>query len=294
MLIEQRKKIVGVTFILPALVFFGIFGAFSLIYTVYVSFCKYDLVNPMRFVGLTNYLRLLKSDQFHNSLKVTLFYVGGATVPLWALSLVLALFLNSKIRFRGLYRTVYFVPTIMSLVVVSVIWKQLFHPYGVTNQLIEFITRQSLRRDWTLSSDLALPGLISVNLWKMLGYYAVLYLAGLQSIPPEYYEAARIDGSTPWKSFRYITLPLLMPTTTFVMIISIINAFSAFVTIFMMTGGGPADATRVLALFIYQSAFLYVKMGQAATISVFALLIILSITLIQLKSAWRGERIWQS
>jgi len=290
--IERKKRITGIIFILPALIFFGIFGAFSLIYTIYVSLCKYDLVNPMRFVGLTNYLNLLRNNQFADSLKVTLMYVGGVTIPLWFLSLALALLLNSKIKLTGFYRMLYFVPSIMSLVVVSVIWKQLYHPYGVINQLIQLITRQPLGKDWTLSADLALPGLVLVNLWKMWGYYAVLYLSGLQSIPSEYYEAAKIDGATSWKSFRYITLPLIMPTATFVIIISVINAFSAFVTIYMMTGGGPGDATRVLALFIYQSAFLYTKMGQAATLSIFALLIIFAITLIQLKFARGAERVW--
>lgn len=286
-----RKKKWGMIFISPAVLFFSIFGLIPLLYTFFVSLCKYDLIN-IEFVGIENYLSLLQDAQFINSVKVTLIYVAGVTIPVWFLSLGLALLLNSKIKYRGGYRTVYFIPVVMSLVGVSVIWIQLYHPYGLINQFINFVTGISLTTDWTTNNYLALPGLIIVNLWKMVGYYAVLYLAGLQNIPLEYYEAARIDGASWWKSFRYITWPMLMPITVFVMIISIINAFSAFVTVVMMTGGGPAEATRVLAFFIYQSAFNYSKMGQAATISIYALLFILILTYTNLRMSRSYEKIY--
>jgi ABC-type sugar transport system permease subunit len=281
----------GVIFILPALVFFAVFGFFPFLYTFGVSLCKYDLIS-LKFVGMDNYLSLLEDDQFLNSLKITLYYVAGVTIPIWFLALGLALLLNTRIKFMGFYRTAYFIPVVMSLVGVSVIWTQLVHPYGLINQAIQWFTGHSLAVDWTADESLALPGLILVNLWKMIGYYGVLYLAGLQGIPPEYHEAACIDGASGWKRFRHITWPLLIPTTVFIMIISIINAFSAFVTIFMMTGGGPAEATRVLALFIYQNAFQYSKMGTAASVSFYAFLIILILTFIQLRLSRSSEKIY--
>jgi len=281
----------GLLFILPALTFFAGFGLFPFAYTFIVSLCKYDLVS-MKFVGLENYRSLLEDAQFFNAMKITLFYVAGVTVPIWFLALGLALLLNAKIRFLGLYRTAYFIPVVMSLVGVSVIWTQLFHPYGLTNQVLEWFTGHALAVDWTTDELLALPGLIVVNLWKMIGYYGILYLAGLQSIPLKYYEAASIDGACGWRRFRHITWPLLTPTTVFIMIISVINAFSAFVTIYMMTGGGPAEATRVLALFIYELAFQYSKMGTAAAVSFYAFVIILVLTFIQLRMSRSYEKIY--
>jgi ABC-type sugar transport system permease subunit len=289
-LTHERNKW-GVVFILPALAFFLLFGLFPLFYTFFVSLCKYDFLT-LKFTGAENYLSLLQDGQFINSLRVTLIYVGGVTVPIWFLSLVLALLLNAKIRFQGFYRTAFFVPVVMSLVGVSIIWTQLFHPHGLTNQFVQWITRYPLTADWTTNELLALPGLIIVNIWKMVGYYGVLYLAGLQGIPPEYYEAASIDGATGWKRFWHVTWPLLFPTTVFIMIISIINAFSAFVTVFMMTGGGPAEATRVLALLIYQFAFQYSKMGTAAAISLYVFIAILILTFVQLRISRSYEKIY--
>jgi multiple sugar transport system permease protein len=286
----DRKKW-GVIFVLPAVAFFSIFGLIPLVYTFIVSFCDYDLIN-IKFIGLANYTSLITDSQFLNSLKVTLIYVAGVTVPVWFLSLALALLLNSKIKFKGIYRTTYFIPVVMSLVGVSVIWIQLFHPYGLINQVIELVTRHRFAEDWTANKYLALPALIIVNLWKMMGYYGVLYLAGLQNIPGEYYEAALIDGATWWKSFKHITWPMLMPTTVFVMIMSIINAFSAFVTAIMMTGGGPGEASRVMALLIYQFAFEYSKMGKAASISIYVLGFILALTFLNLRASRAYEKIY--
>lgn len=289
--LSANKNRWGVIFILPAVAFFAIFGFFPFLYTFFVSLCNYDLIS-MKFTGMENYISLLEDAQFLNSLKITLLYVAGVTIPIWFLSLGLALLLNMRIKLLGFYRTAYYIPVVMSLVGVSVIWTQLFHPYGLVNQVIEWFTGHSLAVDWDTDKSLALPGLILVNLWKMIGYYGVLYLAGLQSIPPKYYEAASIDGASGWKRFRHITWPLLVPTTVFIMIISIINAFSAFVTIYMMTGGGPAEATRVLALFIYQFAFQYSKMGIASAVSFYAFVIILILTVIQLRMSRSYEKIY--
>ncbi|MCL4424580.1 MAG: sugar ABC transporter permease, partial [Firmicutes bacterium] len=156
-------------------------------------------------------------------------------------------------------------------------------PYGPVNQFLNTLLHTQIQADWTANKDLALPGLILVNIWKNLGYFMVIYLAGLQAIPLTVYEAARIDGAGAWAQFRYMTLPLLKPTTAFVMIVSIINAFNAFATIFVMTKGGPGDSTRVLSLLLYETAFDFLKMGRAAAISVVIFAIILVLTLLQLK-----------
>lgn len=278
-----RERIWGLAFLVPALLFFGAFSIYPMLYSFYISLFKYDLLSPKVYIGLENYRSLIGDPLFLNSLKVTLIYVFGASVPVWFLSLGLALLLNGGLRAKGLFRTLFFIPVVMSLVVVSMIWKQLYQPYGPVNQFLNTLLHTQIQADWTANKDLALPGLILVNIWKNLGYFMVIYLAGLQAIPLTVYEAARIDGAGAWAQFRYMTLPLLKPTTAFVMIVSIINAFNAFATIFVMTKGGPGDSTRVLSLLLYETAFDFLKMGRAAAISVVIFAIILVLTLLQLK-----------
>lgn len=278
-----RERIWGLAFLVPALLFFGAFSIYPMLYSFYISLFQYDLLSPKVYIGLENYRSLIGDPLFLNSLKVTLIYVFGASVPVWFLSLGLALLLNGGLRAKGLFRTLFFIPVVMSLVVVSMIWKQLYQPYGPVNQFLNTLLHTQIQADWTANKDLALPGLILVNIWKNLGYFMVIYLAGLQAIPLTVYEAARIDGAGAWAQFRYMTLPLLKPTTAFVMIVSIINAFNAFATIFVMTKGGPGDSTRVLSLLLYETAFDFLKMGRAAAISVVIFAIILVLTLLQLK-----------
>jgi ABC-type sugar transport system permease subunit len=198
------------------------------------------------------------------------------------LSLILGMLLNQNIRFRTFFRTVFFSPVVMPLVILAVIWTLLYHPYGPINSvLLAPFTNQVI--PWLNSTQHALLAVIILAVWRAAGYYAIIFLAGLQNIPTEYYEAARLDGAGTWTLFRHITWPLLKPTTLFVVVISIINALRHFDAIWVMTGGGPGDATRVLSVLIYETGWVFLKMGRAAAMSIVLFIFVFIFTVVQLR-----------
>jgi ABC-type sugar transport system permease subunit len=279
---HTRQSLVGFLFLLPALIFFSVFAFWPMLNAAYLSLFDYDLLTPKQWVGLAQYQEVLTSATFLNSVKVTLVYALGVSVPIWVLSLLLAMFLNQNIRFRTFFRSVFFSPIVMPLIVLAIIWSLIYHPSGPFNSVIlgPFGTPAI---PWLNSTQHALPAVIIMAIWRAMGYYAVIFLAGLQTIPNEFYEAAKLDGAGQLDLFRWITWPLLRPTTLFVVIISFINALRHFDAIMVMTGGGPADATRVLAVLIYQTGLVFLRMGEAAAMSVLLFLGVLVFTLIQLR-----------
>lgn len=279
---RRRQSLVGFLFVLPALVFFAVFAFWPMFNAFYLSFFDYDLLTPKRWVGLTQYQDLLSSPAFLHSLKVTAIYAFGVSAPTWALSLGLALLLNRNIRLRTFFRTVFFAPVMMPLAVLAVIWALLYHPYGPINAVfVEPVLGKAI--PWLNSTQHALLAVIIMAIWRATGYYAVIFLAGLQNIPGEYYEAARLDGAGAWALFRHITWPLLKPTMFFVVVVSIVNALRSFDAIWIMTGGGPADATRVLAVRIYETGLVFLKMGTAAAMSVILFVFVMAFTLVQMR-----------
>ncbi len=248
----------------------------------YLSLFEYDLLTPAKWVGLAQYQSLFSSPVFITSLQVTAIYTLGISVPIWILSLLLGMLLNQNIRFRTFFRTVFFSPVVMPLVILAVIWTLLYHPYGPINSvLLAPFTNQVI--PWLNSTQHALLAVIILAVWRATGYYAIIFLAGLQNIPTEYYEAARLDGAGTWTLFRHITWPLLKPTTLFVVVISIINALRHFDAIWVMTGGGPGDATRVLSVLIYETGWVFLKMGRAAAMSIVLFIFVFVFTIIQLR-----------
>jgi multiple sugar transport system permease protein len=279
---RRRLALTGVAFVLPALLYFTVFAFYPMANAFYLSLHNYDLLSPPRWIGLQNYQFLFNNAAFLNSLRTTAVYAFGVSVPIWVLSMALALLLNQNIRFRTFFRTVFFAPIIMPLVVLAVIWTLLYHPFGPINTVILApILNGSI--PWLNSSQHALLAVVILAVWRATGYYAVIFLAGLQNIPNEYYEAARLDGAGSWALFRFITWPLLRPTTLFVVVVSIINALRHFDVIWIMTGGGPGDATRVLSVLIYETGWVFLRMGRAAAMSVVLFSLALIFTVIQLR-----------
>ncbi len=278
----QKRNLWGFVFALPALVLFAFFAIIPIARTFYISFFEYDLLTAPTFVGLDNYRLIVGEGRFHGALLHSFGYVLLTYIPVWALALLLALALNTRIKARSLFRTIYFVPVVMSWVVVSVIWKLIFHRSGLLN--VMFLDPLGIApKTWLTDQGLAPYAITMMSVWKEVGFFMVVFLAGLQNIPPELSEAARVDGSGRWSLFRYITLPLLQPTILFATVIGMITGLQVFIPQFVMTQGGPVNATLVLTLDIYQTAFVFLKMGKAAAMSVVLFAIIAAITLLQFR-----------
>lgn len=278
----QLRNLWGFLFALPAICFFALFSIYPIGRTFYLSFFDYSVVEKPRYVGLANFRHIVGDARFNDSLLNSFRYVAFTYIPVWVIALLLALALNTRIRARGVFRTIYFVPVVMSWVVVSVIWKLIFHRMGLLNTLFLDPLGQA-PRNWLTDVDLAPRAIVLMSIWKEVGFFMVVFLAGLQNIPSDYYEAAKVDGSTGLQVFRYITVPLLQPTILFCTVIGLITGLQVFIPQFVMTQGGPVDATLVLTLNIYQTAFVFLDGGKAAAMSVILCLIIAAVTFVQFK-----------
>lgn len=287
------EAIAAYLFLLPNIVGFIVFTAGPVLASLAISLFSWNLLNPPVWLGLGNYTSLFSDTDFLNSLKHTLQYTLGS-VPLgMLLSLLLAVALNQKIRGIGIYRTIYFVPVVSSLVAVSLMWRWMYNPTAgilnhLLNQVFDFLHLSINPPDWLQSTTWAMPAIIIMSVWKGVGYNMVIYLAGLQGIPTSLYEAAEIDGASAISKFFKITLPLLTPTTFFVLIISLINSFQVFEQTYIMTRGGPARATVTTVYYIYQNGFQWYKMGYASAVAWVLFAIIMVLTLLQ----WRYQDKW--
>lgn len=277
-------------FLLPNLVGFLIFTLIPIMCSMGLSFMEWDSANPMVFVGLENFKRLWTDDTFKISLWNTVYY-SVFTVPLtMAAALGLALILNQKMKGINIFRTIFFFPHVASLVAIAVVWNLLFHPtLGPINSILMSFGIAN-PPGWTSSIDWAMPVIIIVSIWKSMGYYMILYLSGLQAIPRELYEAAKVDGANSFQRFKSITLPMLTPTTFFVSIMLTIACFKVFDLVSVMTNGGPGRATNVLVFNIYNTAFINYEFGYASAISMILFVIVLAITIVQ----FRAEKKWVS
>lgn len=280
--IYRRRSLWGLAFVLPAVLFFVVFAYYPVFSAARISFTDWNLLSAPKYIGLENYQFIFQpGSRFLKALGNTAEFVGGYAIPTWIIALSLAMIFTQEFRGRGIYRTLYFVPIVLSETVISIVWRLLYHPQGVMNALIAPFD-SGVRVPWLTNSDIAPIAVIIVAIWRVFGYYMIIFITGLQNIPIEYYEAARVDGGSRWQIFRFITIPLLRPTTVFVVVITLLNGFQSFVYQFLITRGGPNDATNVLGYLIYEEAFPNQNMGRAAAISMvlFALLIVL--TFIQL------------
>jgi multiple sugar transport system permease protein len=285
---KLRKNLVAYSFILPNFLGFAIFTLVPMVFSLLLAFMNWDGAGAITWAGLDNFRRMFRDTTFRIALVNTFYYVLG-TVPLtMAASLGLALLLNQPLRGRNFFRTTFFFPYVASLVAVAVVWNMIFHPaMGPVNQLLTQLGVENPPR-WTASVSWAMPTVIMASIWKGMGYYMVLYLAALQGIPAYLYEAAEIDGASTWQRFRYITLPMLTPTTFFVSIMLTIASFKVFDLILVMTGGGPGRATNVLVIHTYNMAFKEFRYGYSSAIAMVLFAIVLIITIVQ----FRMEKRW--
>ncbi len=277
-----KKTRYGLIFASPALIFFSVFYIFPLGWAVWISFNEWGLLNDPTYVGLENYRQLLADAEFINAIKVTFVYVFGTVIPIWVLALGLALVFNRPFRFRQFYLSAYYIPAVISLFVWCLLWVLVYQPsWGLMTLASEPLGFGYVR--WLNDRDLAMPALILLSVVKGTPAYMIIYLAGLRGIPTDYYEAASLDGANGLQKFRDITLPLLRPVMLYVAVISIIVAFQVFTPAYILTGGGPGNATRVLPMFIFENAFEFLKMGYASAASMLLLLMLLGLTLIQVR-----------
>lgn len=285
---KKKRKInwTAILFVAPNFIGFAIFILLPVLFSLVVSFTNFNIYKGFgdtKFVGLDNFIKMFKDSWFKaalsNNLKFTL-----VTIPvLIILSIILATLLNNKVFGKNFMRAIAFIPYISSVVAISAVWMMLYNPSsGTINQLLNSIGVENVP-GWLGSLQWSLPSIMIVSIWMGLGYNIVVYMSGLQSIDKTLYESAQIDGSNALQTFRYITIPMLSSTTFFLIITNIIASFQVFGIVNIMTDGGPGTSTTVMAHYIYIAGFRYNKMGYAAAMAWFLLLLILFITLVQWK-----------
>ena len=273
---SPNQSFFGWVFIMPALVGTFIFIIIPVICSFGLSFMDWDLINKAQFVGLRNYKTLFQDPLFGKILLNTFVYAISTSIFAVIIPLVLACILNSKIRGSEFFKTAYFLPFITPMIVIAIVWEWIFDPnIGFLNYVL------NLHVNWLYDPHFAMPAVIIVSVWKLIGYNMVIFLSGLSALNQSLFEASKIDGASAFNTFRFVTVPLLSPTIFFVVIITCISSFQVFDLIYLMTQGGPLDSTNVLVYAIYKNAFEYFKIGQASAIAYVLFLIILVLTLIQ-------------
>ncbi len=276
-----RNTIIGYIFISPFILGFLVWFAIPMLTSAWMSFQEFDFISPARFIFLENFSTMLQDDLFWQSLKVTAVY-SLVSVPVgMVLSFALALLLNSKVRGIGIFRTLYYLPIVVPSVANAVLWAWMLNTeFGLVNLLLRSMGFQKVR--WLIDPNMALPSLIMVSLWG-IGGAMVIYLAGLQGVPDVYYEAAEIDGAGRWAKFRHVTIPLMSPVIFFNLVMGVIGSFQVFTAGYLITGGGPNNATLFYALQMYRVGFEYFKMGLASAMAWVLFFIILSLVVVIFK-----------
>jgi len=284
-LFSSRNMLILVA-IIPTIIFYIVFSYGAMGYAFYLSLHNWTLGEPVRFIGFSNYLKVLKEDPlFYKSLWNTVYY-SIVTIPLGGiLALLLAVGINGLGKLATLFRAIYFAPVVSSLVAISVVWRWLYQPeFGLINEVLGIFGVPRLM--WLQEPNLVMPAVIIMAIWHGVGYTMVIFLAGLQGIPQTFYEAAMIDGANRWQLFRNITIPLLMPTITFVLVTGVIGSLQVFTEMFVLLGtpgSGPLDSTRTIVVHLYQRAFSYFQLGYASATAFILFGIILILTIIQLR-----------
>jgi multiple sugar transport system permease protein len=282
----------GIICLLPSFAVVVVFTVFPIFFSLFLSFHKWAILTPEKpFVGLANYQRMVTSPEFWQCMKNTALYTLGVVPVGAAASLGLALMLDRPVRGSGFFRTAFFLPTITSIIALSVVWLWVYDDAnGLLNIALRAVGLKPVR--WLTSTDTALVSLIIMTVWKNAGYHMVVFLAGLQAIPETLYEAARIDGAGAGQRFRHVTWPLLVPTTAFVLVTNTIFTFQVFGPIYVMTGGGPVRSTSVVVYYLYQRAFEFQEMGYASAVAWIVFLVLIALTLVQMRISRRREQIW--
>lgn len=277
----RREHLLFLAFIAPNFLLLGVFSYWPLLYQAYLSLTRWDMIAPTKtFVGTSNYQFMFSEPGFRRVLLNTGYFTGSVLVGSLVLGLALAMLLNQRLRGRTLVRGIVFAPFVLSGAAIGLVWSYIFDPvYGLMRVVLGWVGVGS--PNWLVSTTWAMPALIIVYLWKNAGYSAIIYLAGLQNIPSDLYDAAKVDGVTEWQKFRHITLPLLSPTTFFLLVTTMIFSIQAFDVIAVMTKGGPVNATTTLIWYLYQQGFVAFRAGLAAATGMVLFVLLLVITLFQ-------------
>jgi multiple sugar transport system permease protein len=294
-ILARQQARAGRLFLLPALGLIALFFVLPVVSGLLLSLTDFDIYaigspKTARIVGWQNYVHILSSPDFWNALRNTLYFVlvGGPLSV--SVSLGAALLLNARrVRLRGLFRTIYFAPVVTTLVAVAIVWRYMYHPrYGLINHVLGWVHAGPI--DWLGDPLWAMPAIILLAVWKNFGYNMLIFVAGLQTIPQVLYEAAEIDGASPWRQFLHVTLPGLAPVFLFVAVTTMIGYFQLFAEPYVMTQGGPLRSTTSIVLLMYEEGFRWWRMGTASAIAVVLLVITLIATLIQIRVAGRIRR----
>ena len=277
-------------FLLPWILTLGIFWLYPLCYSLFLSFTKYAILSRQtEFVGLANYARLLSDPDFWIALKNTSFFVAGTIPFTTALALLTAVLVNQKIPLQGWFRAGFFIPSVTSMVVIALIFTNLYAKDGYLTFLASLLGLPTPERGFLFSTATALPSIMLMDVWVSFGYYMLLYLAALQAVPQELYESAEISGANIWQKFRYVSLPYLRPMTLLIVLINTIRSFQIFVEIFVMTKGGPLNSTLTVVYQVYETGFNRFQMGYASAIAYVLFFIIMIFALVQMRVFHLGK-----
>lgn len=281
----------SLTYLSPWLITLGLFHAFPILYSAWLSLMRWSPLSPSdaRWVGFDNYSRAFGEPVFWKAMGNTLFFAAGTIPFTTGISLLLAVLLNGPIRAKSFFRAGFFLPFVVSLVVVALIFKNLYAPYGPLNSLLGGMGIDGPA--WLQNPLFALPAIMAMDVWASIGYYTVIILAGLQAIPDDVHEAAVVDGAGWWARFRLVTVPMLRPVLLFVIVINTIKSFQVFIEIFVMTRGGPLNSTLTAVYYIYDQAFHRLDMGYASAIAYLLFAVILLVTLLQMKRFRAGTSV---
>ncbi|HXF60696.1 MAG TPA: sugar ABC transporter permease [Caldilineaceae bacterium] len=279
-------------FILINIVVFLVFNFIPWLSMFQTAFYETDLLSTRTFVGLDNFTRMATDQQLHRATLNTVYFTVMYVSLLMVLSLFVAILVNRPLPGMKLFRMLYFLPSITSIAVLALIFRRLLSPRpdGPLNYLLGLVGIPP--QNFLLDVYQAMPSIVAISLWEAFGYYMIIWLAGLQGIPAELYDAAKVDGADGWKLHRYVTVPLLRPTAAFILVVSTIAALQVFGSIFILTGGGPVYATTTIAYHIYGQAFNFGRFGYASALSIFFFLVVLLITLLQSKYLRFGEEVY--
>jgi len=278
----KREKVLPYVLVSPYIFHFLLFVAYPVVFSIILTFNKWNIISPMEFTGFRNFSILFQDKFFFKSILNTLWFLAIHIPTQIIVALFLAEVLNQQIKGRAFFRAAFFLPVIVSGVVVTMLWQQLYgFDTGLLNRILIFLGLGKV--GWLINPNLAMVSIAIMATWKNLGLYVILFLVGLQTVPPQYYEAADLEGASHWQKFRHITLPMINPTMFMIVILSTIGGFSLFIEPYIMTGGGPLNSTLSAVLYIYKQAFFNNHMGYSATLGLFFAMLIFLVVIIQKK-----------
>ncbi|MFW5736760.1 MAG: carbohydrate ABC transporter permease [Halanaerobium sp.] len=287
---KRRKAYTPYLFLLPALAFMGVFLFYPIIDVFRLSFTDYNMISEANLIGLENYQNLFNDPLFWKTLKNSFIYLIGVVPILVVAPIFLAILVNRKLAGIKWFRAAYYIPVVTSMVVVGIMWKWLYQGEGILNYILMTLGIINNQINWLTDPQLALFAVMAVTVWKGLGYYMVIYLAGLQSIPQELYEVSDIDGASWWQKQIHITIPLLKPSIMLVSILSSIAAMKVFTEVYVMTKGGPLNSSKTLVFYIYQEAFENLNLGYAAAMGFVLFVFIFVLSFFNIKLMDQGSR----